>query len=98
MRLPLPLVASTQRKGRLSIASTATSAAVAIFMRGMRAAACSRVRPDLMRSERRLDESLTSIALPSCRREEPVFDVIYLVLFAALFALSIAMIRYFDRL
>lgn len=51
-----------------------------------------------MRSERRLDESLTSIALPTCRREEPMFDVIYLVLFAALFALSIVMIRYFDRL
>lgn len=51
-----------------------------------------------MRSERRLDESLTSIALPSCRREEPMFDVIYLVLSAALFALSIVMIRYFDRL
>jgi len=28
----------------------------------------------------------------------PMFDVIYLVLIAALFALSILMIRYFDRL
>jgi hypothetical protein len=28
----------------------------------------------------------------------PVFDVIYLLLIAALFALSIAMIRFFDRL
>ena len=28
----------------------------------------------------------------------PMFDVLYLVLTAALFALSIAMIRFFDRL
>jgi hypothetical protein len=55
----------------------------------------------LMRSGRRLEAALTSPALPRVRppaRGGPMLDLLYLLLFVALFAISIAMIRFFDRL
>jgi hypothetical protein len=53
-----------------------------------------------MRSARRLDALLISRAVATDRspQEAAMFDVLYLVLTAALFAFSIAMIRFFDRL
>jgi hypothetical protein len=54
-----------------------------------------------MRSGRRLEAALTSPALPRVRppaRGGPMLDLLYLLLFVALFAISIAMIRFFDRL
>jgi hypothetical protein len=53
-----------------------------------------------MRSARRLEAMLISGAVATDRspQEAAMFDLLYLVLTAALFVLSIAMIRFFDRL
>ena len=53
-----------------------------------------------MRSARRLEALLIShgVARDRSTQEAAMFDLLYLVLTAALFAISIAMIRFFDRL
>jgi hypothetical protein len=52
----------------------------------------------LTRSGRGLDAFLISGRLSQRCKGKSMFDLLYLVLFAVLFALSVAMIRFFGRI